>query len=85
LTRQGTTNVFSGNMYRTSGGRFDNYKASDVVQPATVVGTATLTFADGNHAAFHYVTNGAGALPSADQAKSITRLLFAPPAATVCQ
>ena len=28
-----------GNMYRTSGARFDNFKASDVVQPATVVGT----------------------------------------------
>ena len=85
LTRQGTTNVFSGNMYRTSGARFDNFKASDVVQPATVVGNATLTFADGNDATFHYVTNGTGNLPAADQTKSITRLLFAPPAATVCQ
>ena len=85
LTRQGTTNVFSGDMYRTSGARFDNYKASDVVQPATVVGNATLTFAGGNHGTFHYVTNGNGGLPSADQTKSITRLLFAPPAATVCQ
>jgi hypothetical protein len=85
LTRQGTSNVFSGNLYRTSGARFDNYKASDVVQPATVVGNATLSFADGNHGTFHYVTSGAGGLPTADQTKSITRLLFAPPAATVCQ
>jgi len=85
LSRVGTSNVFSGDMYRTSGARFDNFKASDVVQPATTVGTAMLTFADGNHGTFHYVTSGAGGLPAADQTKSITRLLFAPPAATVCQ
>ncbi len=85
LTRQGTTSVFSGNMYRTSGARFDSFKASDVVQPATVVGNATLTFADGNHGTFHYVTNGNGGLPSVDQTKSITRLLFAPPGTTVCR
>jgi hypothetical protein len=85
LTRQGGTNVFNGDMYRTSGARFDNFKASDVVQPATKVGTATLSFADGNHGTFHYVTNGSGNLPAVDQTKQITRLLFAPPAATVCQ
>jgi hypothetical protein len=85
VTRQGASNVFVGPMYRTAGARFDNFKASDVVQPPTTVGTATLTFADGNHAAFHYVTNGAGNLPMADQTKQITRILFAPPATTVCQ
>jgi hypothetical protein len=48
------------------------------------VGTATLTFADGNHATFDYTTTGAGGLPEVTQAKSITRFLFAAPGGTVC-
>jgi hypothetical protein len=85
LKRLPSTNVFVPlvGMFRTSGTRFDNFKTSDV-QP-TEVGTVTLTFTDGNHATFHYVTNGKGGLPVVDQTKSITRLQFAPPAATVCQ
>jgi len=86
ITRQGTSNVFTGPLTRTSGPRFDNYKASDVVQPIPTVGTATVTFADGNHATFVYTTNGTGGLPVVtNQSKSITRFLFAAPAGTVCQ
>ena len=77
LQRKGTTNVFEGPLTRTSGARFDNYKASDVVvSPA--VGTATVTFTDGNHATFAYTTNGTSGLPAVTQAKSITRILYAP-------
>ncbi len=85
MQRQGTSNVFTGTITRTSGPRFDNYKTSDLVQPATNVGTATVTFTDGNHAMFHYTTSGTGGLPVVDQAKSITRFLFAAPAGTTCQ
>ncbi len=85
LMTQGMGNVFTGPLTRTSGPRFDNYKTSDVVQPIPTVGTATVTFTDGNHASFHYVTNGAGSLPVVDQTKSITRFLFAATGATTCQ
>ncbi len=48
LMQKGAGNVFTGPITRTSGPRFDNYKASDVVQPIPTVGTATVTFTDGN-------------------------------------
>ncbi len=56
-----------------------------MVQPIPTVGTATVTFTDGNHASFHYVTNGIGGLPVANQTKSITRFLFGPNGATICE
>ena len=85
MTRQGATNVFTGPLTRTSGPRFDNFKASDVVQPVPTVGTATVTFTDGNHANFAYTTDGTGGLPVVtNQSKSITRFLFVAPAGTVC-
>ncbi len=86
MARQGTSNVFAGTITRTSGPRFDNYKTTDLVQPATNVGTATVTFTDGNHATFAYTTTGAGGLPVVtNQSKSITRFLFVAPAGTTCQ
>jgi len=86
MTRQGTSNVYTGSLTRTSGPRFDNYKASDVAQPIPTLGTATATFTDGNHATFAYSTNGTAGLPAVpNQSKSITRFLFAAPAGTVCQ
>ncbi len=49
------------------------------------VGTATVTFTDGNHASFAYTTTGTGGLPVVtNQSKSITRFLFAAPAGTTC-
>ncbi len=53
LSRQGSSDVFAGQLQRTSGPRFDYYDASDLTLPVPVVGTATITFADGNHATFH--------------------------------
>ena len=44
---------YKGDLLRTSGPRFDNYKASDI-KPNQTVGKATVTFADGNHATFDY-------------------------------
>jgi len=72
--RQATSNVYSGPLMRTTGPRFDAYKASDVVMPIPTVGTATLTFANGNSATFNYTTNGSGGLPAGiDQTKAIVR------------
>jgi hypothetical protein len=85
LQRQGTSNIFSGPISRTSGPRFDNYKASDVAQPIPTVGSATVTFTDGNSATFNYATSGNGGLPAGvNQTKAIARFPFGP-GGTVCQ
>ncbi len=81
-TRVGASNVYTGPLYRTSGPRFDAYDPSKAV--AQQVGTATLTFIDGNTATLGYTTTGAGGLPAVTQNKAITRFLFAAPAGTVC-
>jgi len=52
------------------------FEFSQVV--GTVVGTVTLTFADGNNATFAYNVDGV------EQSKPITRQVFAAPG-TVCQ
>jgi len=82
MKRQGTSNVFTGPLVRTSGQRFDAYAPRYTAQ---TVGTATVSFADGNNAAFSYVTNGSGGVPAANQTKAITRFLFTAPAGTTCQ
>jgi serine protease len=82
-TRVGASNVYAGPLYRTSGPRFDAYDAAQVL-PAQV-GTASLTFADGNHATFAYTTSGLGGLPATSQAKAITRFPFAATGGTLCQ
>jgi hypothetical protein len=81
--RVGTTSTYTGPLVRTAGPRFDAYDPAKVV--AVPVGTATLSFADGNNATFAYGTNGAGGLPIANQAKAITRFLFAANGGTICQ
>jgi len=85
LQRQGASNVYGGPLSRTSGPRFDNYKASDVVQPIPTVGSATVTFTNGNSATFNYATNGSGGLPAGvNQTKAIVRFPFGA-GGTVCQ
>ena len=81
--RQGTSNVYSGALYRTSGPRFDQYDPTQI--QTSNVGTATFTFTDGNHATFAYSTNGTGGLPAVTQTKQLTRFLFAANGGTVCQ
>jgi serine protease len=78
-----TTNpaVFTGTLYRTSGTRFDAFNSASVVN--TPVGSATLTFADGNHATFAYTVKVAGMAQPASQGKTITREIFAAPG-TAC-
>jgi hypothetical protein len=67
-------NVYSGDLYRTSGARFDAFKAGDVVPEK--VGTATFTFADGNHATFGYTVKVSGMANPVTQAKAIERETF---------
>ena len=80
--RQGATNAYAGTIYRTSGPRYDSYNAAQIQTLA--VGTATVTFANGNSAAFSYATNGAGNLPAVAQTKQLTRFAFAADGGTLC-
>jgi hypothetical protein len=70
--------VFSGTLYRTTGPAFSAMPFDPAKVVRTAVGTATFTFADGNHATFAYTVNGVS------QAKAITREVFVAPG-TVCQ
>ena len=82
-TRVDATNVYTGPLYRSAGPRFDAYDAAQWNR--TPVGTATLTFADGNNATFAYTTNGVTGLPATSQAKAVTRFPFAAAGGTLCQ
>jgi hypothetical protein len=81
--RAGATNVYIGTLYRTSGPRYDAYDATKAISQQ--VGSATFTFADGNHAMFDYATNGLGGLPVVTQTKQITRFPAVAAGGTVCR
>jgi hypothetical protein len=81
--RVGATNAYAGPLLRTSGPRFDAFDTTQVVP--VQVGTATLSFANGNSATFNYVTSGSGGLPAVNQTKSIVRFPFAATGGTLCQ
>ena len=70
-------NTFSGTLYRTTGPPFNAMPFDPAKVVATPVGTATLTFTDGNNATFAYTVN------NVSQVKAITREVFRPPG-TVC-
>jgi hypothetical protein len=82
LLRPDGSGGYKGDLLRTSGPRFDNYRTSDLNQNETV-GTATATFANGNRANFHYETTGS--LPVAIQDKTIARYPFTATGGTVCR
>ncbi len=71
-------NVYRGELNRTTGPAFNAVPFDPANVTRTVVGTATLTFANGNAATFAYTMDGVS------QTKTITRLLFVPPAGTLC-
>jgi len=74
-TAQGT---YTGTLYQTTGPPFNSVPFDPTQVVATAVGTATLTFTDGNTGTFDYVVNGE------EQTKAITRQVFTAPG-TVCQ
>jgi serine protease len=75
--------AYTGMLYRSAGPTYNNYDSSKWA--ATVVGTAALAFADGNHATFAYTINGQDGLPVTNQSKQITRFLFAASGGTLCR
>jgi hypothetical protein len=82
VTRQGTTNAYSGPIYRNSGTRFDDFDTTNVT--ASPVGSATLIFGDGNDATFHYKVMVAPLPGPVTQSKDLTRFPFAGTGGTVC-
>jgi len=74
----GAPNVYSGALYTTTGPAFSAVPFNPAQVAITAVGTATFTFADGNHASFAYTVNGV------TQTKQITRQIFRPPG-TLCR
>ena len=83
VKRQGTSKIYTGPMYQNSGPRFDVYDTTKVV--ATPVGTATLSFADGNDATFAYSVMVAPFPGPISQTKQITRFPFGGTATSFCQ
>ncbi|HEX8739452.1 MAG TPA: hypothetical protein VF925_04850 [Casimicrobiaceae bacterium] len=77
-TPQGAPAVWSGSVVRTTGPAFAAIPFDPKLVTRTVVGDATFTFTDGNHATFAYTVNGV------TQAKPITREVFAAPG-TICR
>ena len=73
--------VYSGDLYRTSGARFDAFVGANVVP--VKVGTAAFTFTDGNTATFAYDITGVGPT-RVTQSRAITREIFTAPG-TACQ
>ncbi len=79
LTRKAAPGVYTGNVTAVTGPPFNSVPWEFTQVARTVVGTATLTFADGNTATFASSVNGIA------QTMQITRQLFAPPAGTLCR
>ena len=77
-----TGNVWSGTLIRTSGPPFNAVPFNPDAVIRTSVGTATVTFTNGNAATFSYVVNDGS--KTVTQTKSITRQVFRAPG-TVCQ
>lgn len=68
--------VYTGTLYRTTGSPFSAMPFDPNATVATPVGTATLSFANGNAGSFSYLYNGVS------QTKAITRQVFRTPGTT---
>ena len=75
-------NVFTGDLYRTTGPAFSSVPFNPALVVATKVGTATFTFADGNNATFSYTVQLASMMSPVTQSKAITRQIFTAPGTT---
>jgi len=77
-----TTGVYSGTVSTATGPPYFALPFNPALVVETVVGTATVTFSDGNNASFAYAINDGVNIGT--QTKAITRQVFASPG-TVCQ
>ena len=81
-TNKTANGVYSGDLYQTSGARFDAFNPGSVT--ANKVGSVTLTFANGNAATFDYTVQLGDMGAPVHQQKQITREVFAG-SGTTCQ
>jgi photosystem II stability/assembly factor-like uncharacterized protein len=72
------SNVYAGDLYSGAGPPWNSTPFDPSKVAPVKLGSATLTFADGNSASFAYTVNGVA------QTKQIARQVFAPPG-TICQ
>ena len=70
--------TYAGTLYRTTGPAFNAVPFNPASAVPTAVGTATLSFADGNMGTFAYTVNGVS------QTKAVTREIFSG-GGTICQ
>jgi len=82
LANKSAPGVYHGAVSTVTGPPFDSVPFDPAVVVETVVGDATLTFLDGNHAVFAYTVTLGGS--TTQQSKSITRQVFTDPG-TVCK
>jgi len=78
LATNSAPGLFTGSLVRTRGPPFNATPFNPALVTPTAVGTATLTFSDGNHATFAYTVG------AVTQSKAITREVFVNPG-TLCQ
>ena len=83
LTKIGT-NVYSGTLIRTSGPAFNAVPFNPDAVTRAEVGTATVTFTNGNRATFAYTVTLNGPASSVTQSKQIERQVFRAPG-TACK
>ena len=76
--RKTGSGVYAGDVSTVAGPPFDSTPFDTTRVAETIVGTANVTFANGNAATFAYTVNGA------TQSKAITRQVFVPPG-TACR
>ena len=76
--RRTTGNAYAGPVSTVTGPPFNAVPWDRTRVVETVVGAATVTFADGNNATFAYTVSGTA------QTKPITRQVFSPPG-TICR
>jgi len=77
-------NTYMGTLYLTNGPAFGSVSFDPTKVGRAAVGTATLTFSDGNNGTFAYNVDLGDGVNKANQAKAITRHVFRGPG-TVCQ
>jgi hypothetical protein len=82
MVRTPGTNVFTGDLFRTTGPAFSAQPWNPSGVTPIPFGTATITFADSNRGTFAY--NVTSLTPAVSQTKEITRQSFGVPA-TVCR
>jgi hypothetical protein len=82
-TVQTAPNVYSGDLYRTSGPAWGSLPFDSSAISYTLLGTMRLAFINGNNALFSYDINSYGAGGPSSQTKEITRQVFREPG-TVC-